>query len=169
MRFCPSCGKNLADGSKFCEFCGAPQAKPAVVHTGGSGTAGYPAAAAPARSLVAQTTEVEQQTRQMAMFLHLSVLAGFIVPFAGLIVPILIWQMKKDELPLIDVHGKNVVNWIISALIYTVICFILWFVLIGIPLSIALGLIGIIFPIIGAIKGNNGEVWKYPLTISFLK
>jgi len=169
MPFCISCGKNIADGSKFCEFCGASQTEPEPVQTGSSVAAGVAAAAAPARALIAQPPEVEKQTRQMAMLLHLSVLAGFIVPFAGLIVPILIWQMKKDELPLIDVHGKNVVNWIISALIYTVICFALWFVLIGIPLSIALGLVGIIFPIIGAIKGNNGEVWKYPLAISFFK
>ena len=126
MPFCSSCGKNIADGSKFCEFCGAQQPNPALLHAGGPRPAGHPAAAAPARSFVARTPEVEKEARQMAMFLHLSVLAGFIVPFAGLIVPILIWQMKKDELPLIDVHGKNVVNWIISALIYTVICFILW-------------------------------------------
>src|SRR5207248_4635078 len=49
----------------------------------------------------------EQQTRQWALFLHLSILAGFVVPFAGLIVPIVIWQLKKAELPGIDVHGKN--------------------------------------------------------------
>ena len=31
-----------------------------------------------------------------------------------------------------------------------------------------LGVVGIIFPIIAAIKANSGEVWKYPLAISFL-
>ena len=29
--------------------------------------------------------------------------------------------------------------------------------------------ISIVFPIIGGIKANNGELWKYPLSIQFLK
>jgi uncharacterized Tic20 family protein len=77
--------------------------------------------------------------------------------------------VKKDELPGIDVHGKNVANWILSKIIYAVISLILVLAIIGIPLLIALGVISIIFPIIGAIKANNGEVWKYPLSIPFFK
>jgi uncharacterized Tic20 family protein len=111
----------------------------------------------------------EQRTRQWGLLLHLSVLAGFVVPIAGLVVPIVIWQLKKDSLPGIDTHGKNAVNWIISAIIYAVVGVILVFVIIGIPLLIALGVVGVIFPIVAAIKANNGEVWKYPLAITFLK
>ena len=77
----------------------------------------------------------EQQTRQWAMILHLSQFAGFVVPMAGLIVPILIWQIKKTELPGIDVHGKIVVNWIISAILYMIGSVILVFLLVGIPLQ----------------------------------
>jgi uncharacterized Tic20 family protein len=110
-----------------------------------------------------------QQTRQWAFFLHISQLAGFVVPLAGLIAPIVIWQLKKDELPGLDAHGKNVVNWIISEIIYLMVSVLLVFVVIGIPLLIALGVCGIVFPILGAIKANNGEVWKYPLAITFLK
>ncbi|MEW6736914.1 MAG: DUF4870 domain-containing protein [Acidobacteriota bacterium] len=110
-----------------------------------------------------------QQFNQWAMILHISQLAGFILPVIGLAAPIVIWQLKKDEMPGLDLHGKIVANWIISALIYTSISAILVIVLIGIPLLIALGVIGTIFPIIGAIKANNGEVWKYPLSIKFLK
>ncbi len=103
------------------------------------------------------------------MLLHLSQLANFLVPLGGLIVPIVIWQVKKTELPGIDVHGKIVVNWIISALLYGIGCFILFFLLIGIPMLVALGIIAIIFPIVGGIKANNGEAWKYPLSITFFK
>jgi uncharacterized protein len=111
--------------------------------------------------------DVEQQTRQWAMFLHLSQFAGYAVPLGGLIVPILIWQIKKAELPGIDIHGKIVVNWMISFVIYFIISLLLAFVLIGIPLLLALGVVGIVFPIIGGIKASNGEAWKYPLSIGF--
>ena len=106
---------------------------------------------------------------QWAMVLHLSQLANFVVPLAGIIAPIVIWQINKDEFPSLDVHGKIVVNWIISFIIYFAVCFLLLFVVIGIPLLAILGLLGIIFPIIGGIKANNGEIWKYPLSITFLK
>jgi uncharacterized protein len=107
--------------------------------------------------------------KQMGMFLHLSQLANLVLPPAGIIVPIVIWQIKKDEMPALDAHGKMVVNWLISSLIYGIISGILVLVVVGIFFLLALGILGIVFPIIGAIKANNGEYWEYPLTIKFLK
>lgn len=113
--------------------------------------------------------DLEVRTRQWAMILNFSLLAGFIVPILGLVVPVLIWQLKKTELPGLDVHGKIAMNWLISLILYAVISALLILVLVGIPMLIALCLISIIFPIIGGIKANNGEAWRYPLSIEFLK
>jgi len=112
---------------------------------------------------------LEKETRQWALLLHLSMLAGYAVPLAGLVAPIVIWQVKKNELPDIDAHGKNAVNWMISHILYIIISVVLCFVLIGIPLLIAVAILGVVFPIMVAVKGNNGEVWRYPLSITFLK
>jgi uncharacterized Tic20 family protein len=108
-----------------------------------------------------------EQARLWAMLMHFSLLLSY--AFIGLVLAIVIWQVKKKELPGIDAHGKNVANWIISEVIYGVISFILCMALIGVPMLMALGVIGIVFPIIGGIKANNGQVWKYPLTITFIK
>lgn len=108
------------------------------------------------------------EQKQTGMFLHLSQLLNFIPPL-GIVAPILIWQLKKDEIPGLDAHGKMVTNWIISSLIYSVVCFVLAFVLIGFVGFAALFIMGVAFPIIGAIKANNGEFFEYPLTIKFLK
>jgi len=116
---------------------------------------------------VADPAFIEHQTRQWAMLLHLSIFAGYVIPFGGLIVPILIWQLKKAELPKIDAHGKNAVNWIISHIIYIIVCIPLILLIIGIPLLVAVAVLSIVFPIVAAIKASNGEVWKYPLTIRF--
>jgi len=40
-------------------------------------------------------------------------------------------------------------------------------ILVGFILIWVLGLLALIFPIIGAIKANDGEVWPYPLSIRF--
>jgi uncharacterized Tic20 family protein len=107
--------------------------------------------------------------KQWAMLLHFSILAGFILPILGLVIPVIIWQMKKTDLPEIDAHGKVVVNWIISLVIYWIVCLLLAFMFIGVPLLFVLAALCVIFPIVGGIKANNGEVWKYPLSIQFLK
>jgi uncharacterized Tic20 family protein len=107
--------------------------------------------------------------RQTGMFLHLSQLAGLIVPFAGIIVPVVIWQTQKDKMPALDAHGKMVTNWMISALIYSAVSVILMFVLVGFLTMLTVIIMAIVFPIIGAVKANNGELWEYPLTIKFLK
>ena len=111
----------------------------------------------------------DEQTRQWATVLHLSQFAGYVAPLAGMVVPIILWQVKKADLPGLDPHGKVVANWIISGLIYAVLCVVLIIVIIGIPLLMVLGVLGIVFPIIGAIKAGNGEVWRYPLSINFFK
>jgi uncharacterized Tic20 family protein len=108
-----------------------------------------------------------EQERLWAMLMHFSLLLSY--AFIGLVLAIVIWQVKKKELPGIDAHGKNVANWILSELIYGIISLILCMALIGVPMLMALGVIGIVFPIIGGIKANNGQVWKYPLSIQFLK
>ncbi len=79
------------------------------------------------------------------------------------------WATIKKESSVIDAHGKNVINWIISFMIYAFISAMLCFVLIGIPMLFALGICSIVFTIMGAVKANNGVVWKYPMSIRFFK
>lgn len=108
-------------------------------------------------------------TNMWGMFIHLSQFCGYLIPLAGLIVPILLWQIKKNDDDIIDQHGRIVVNWIITEFILGLIFALLCFVLIGFPLLFALAAVAVIFPIIGGIKANNGEVWRYPCSINFLK
>ncbi len=109
------------------------------------------------------------EQKQMGLFLHLSQFANLILFPIGIVLPIVLWQTQKDKMPALDAHGKMVVNWMISSTIYIIASIILMFVLIGFLTILAVGIMGIVFPIIGAVKANNGEFWEYPLTIKFLK
>lgn len=62
-----------------------------------------------------------------------------------------------------------VLNFLISMLIYGLVAFVLTFVLIGILVALGLLVMGVAYPIIGAIKANNGEFWKYPLILQLVK
>lgn len=109
------------------------------------------------------------QERQWALICHLSALSGYVIPFGNLIVPIIIWSMKKEEMPMVDRHGKEVINFQISMTIWIIVSAFLIFLLIGIPLLIILAILQVVFVIIGAIKADNGELYKYPMTIQFIK
>jgi uncharacterized protein len=102
------------------------------------------------------------------MLLHLASLANWFFPFGGLILQIVMWSTNKDSSAIVDEHGKIVLNWYISLFIYVFVSVLLCFVIIGIPMLIALFICDLVFTIMGAVKANNGVVWKYPMSIRFL-
>jgi len=102
------------------------------------------------------------------VFLHLSQYAGIILTGLGFILPLVMWLTNKDKSVLIDEHGKAVVNWMISLFIYLIISIILIFILVGIITTIALGIVALIYPVIGAIKAGNDSFFNYPVSIKFV-
>ena len=114
------------------------------------------------------STAKDRDENMWAMFCHLAALIGFVFPFGNIIGPLVIWVLKKDEYPLVNENGKESLNFQISMTIYIIAAFLLSFVLIGIPILIALGLYELIAIVIAAIKANEGITFRYPLTIRFI-
>src|SRR4029078_10403399 len=109
------------------------------------------------------------EEKQWAMFAHLSALVGFIIPLGSIIGPLVIWQMKKAEMPFVGDQGKEALNFQITALIAIVVCFVLMFVLIGMLLLPLVALAVRILTIIGGIKANKGEAFRSPFAIRLIK
>lgn len=101
--------------------------------------------------------------------MHIAQFGGYIVPLLGFILPVVMWMQFKDQNAAIDRHGKNIVNFMISWIIYAIVAGILCLVVIGLPLLALLGISQIVFVVMAAIKAANGEYWKYPLTIDIVK
>ena len=87
----------------------------------------------------------------------------------GIIVPLIIWQIKKDEHPFVDEQGKEAVNFQISILIYEVVAGLLMLICVGAFLLLAVMIFNIVFLVIAAIKANDGFHYHYPLCIRFIK
>jgi len=124
-------------------------------------------------SLLAQSRPNEplivMDSNTWGAMIHLSQFCVYFLPVAGIIVPLILWQMNKEKSAIIDRHGKIVINWILTEFIFLIIAGILCFVLVGIPLLILLSIVGIVFPIIGTIKAGQGKIWPYPGSIPFFK
>jgi uncharacterized Tic20 family protein len=116
--------------------------------------------------------EVSKDARMWAMFCHLAGLARFIVPviISGIIAPLIVWQIKKDDYPFVDEQGKEAVNFQISMSICALVSIALIPVFcIGAFLLAAVEIVDLVFLLIAAVKANNGEHYRYPLTIRFIK
>lgn len=91
------------------------------------------------------------------VFTHLSLLLG-----VGILVPLIVYLVKKDESPTITYHAKEALNFHISIVIYSFACAI---TCIGIPLAIGIGIAGIVLSIIAAIHARDPIPYRYPLTL----
>jgi len=143
----------------------------------------------------------------LATFIHLSTLSQYFIPFGNYIFPILIWSSKKDESEFIDYNGKQVLNFQLSLLLYSLVLAtiaipILIFTifstisfnsiinehdfifnhlsienitgavivaLLAILIFIGLKVAEFFLIIYAAVKTSNGEKYRYPLTIDFIK
>lgn len=106
---------------------------------------------------------------QLLVITHLCQLLTFLTGFGGLIVPLVLWSTQKDKVYGMDEHGKQIINFQLSIIIYAILCIPLIFLLgLGILGLIVLGVISLIYPILNAIKTSNGETPKYPLSLNFI-
>ena len=114
--------------------------------------------------------QVSKDEQNWAMVCHLSALSGFLVPFGNLLGPLIVWLVKRAEFPLVDVHGKEALNFQITVTIAAAVCIPLMFVLIGFLFLFVVGVGALILTIMAGVQVSNGDfAYRYPLTIRFLK
>ncbi|ETN96286.1 hypothetical protein SAMN04487906_1960 [Zhouia amylolytica] len=107
-----------------------------------------------------------RKDNQLIVLTHLSQLLDYVTGVGGFIVPLVLWLTQRDKIEQMDEHGKSIINFQISILVYALLSIPLIFLLgFGILVLIAVGIMAFIFPIINAIKASNGEKPYYPLSL----
>lgn len=110
-----------------------------------------------------------KEERTWAMFTHLAAFTGHFFPLANIIAPLIIWAIKKDEMPLVDDQGKESLNFQITLTLALLISAVLCFVLIGFIIFPVVWIAGLVLIIIGAVKANDGVRYRYPFTLRFIR
>lgn len=107
--------------------------------------------------------------KQLLIITHLSQLVTLFIGFGSLILPLIIWYSQKDKIYQLEEQGKGVINFQLSLVVFYAICIPL-ILLFGLGLLgwSVLGVVSIVYPIINAIKVNNGEVPKYAFSFKFI-
>ena len=136
------------------------------------------------RSAAHRDSEADEERRaglskdhkQWAMFCHLAGLAGFVIPFGGVVAPIILWQMKKDESPFIEEQGREAVNFNITVAVAAAVTFAVMFVtmffFIGfllMPVLFGIMVAHVAYAVIAGLKAGEGVDYRYPWSIRFVK
>lgn len=119
------------------------------------------------------------EDRQWAMFAHLSALLGGLLTSAAggwgcFVGPLIIYLVKKDRSPFVAEHAREALNFNITVALVLVALILLSIVTLGIgliiaiPLWIVVGVGWLVLTIIAAVKANNGERYRYPLTLRLI-
>lgn len=144
-------------------------------------------------------TETSSQSKMAAAACHLGAWLFWVLPVAGhLLGPIALWLILRRDDPFIDDHGKEAVNFQISCTLYAVLLLVVLAALtfpVGVSLisgvlwdpawparlltALGLGvlwllLIAIVVAwhlliIVAAWRAGNGQPWRYPLTIRWIR
>ncbi|MFW6042810.1 MAG: DUF4870 domain-containing protein [Marinilabiliaceae bacterium] len=107
--------------------------------------------------------------KNWGMYCHLAGFAGLLIPFGNVLGPLLIWIIKKEEYPFVEVEGKEALNFQITVSIAAIIAGLLSVVLIGIPLLIAIVILAIIFMIKAIMETNEGRPYRYPFNLRLVQ
>jgi uncharacterized Tic20 family protein len=105
----------------------------------------------------------------LLVVMHVSQLLNLITGFVGLIVPLIIWLTKKVDVVGMDEHGKSIINFQLSMLLWAVLSIPARLLLgLGVLTLIFVGILTFVMPIINAVRANDCKPPKYIATERFL-
>lgn len=117
-----------------------------------------------------EVVQTDKEEQNWAMYCHLAALIGFIIPLGNVLGPLVIWLMKKDTMPQVDIHGKESLNFQITVLLAVIACLVLSVILIGFLLLPIVGLAALVLTIMAAVKVSNGQLdYRYPIALRLIK
>ncbi|MEH6681737.1 MAG: DUF4870 domain-containing protein [Sediminicola sp.] len=156
------------------------------------------------------TETLSKHERTLSAFIHASVFSKYFIPLGNFIFPVVLWTINKKEYPFVDHNGKQVLNFQLSMLLYSILLG-----LFSIPLFLglfpnlleldhfnfdsfkginfhfdsddfsfgrswlpfgiagmlhaALFIVNVVYTLLGTIRTHEGQTFKYPLSIPFIK
>ena len=115
-------------------------------------------------------TPVTKPNNLTPMF-HASALIGMFFPILNIIIPGVLWFLKKDEAPEYDRQGKQVINFQLTmsfAFVPAIFLMVFYFP-VGFPLAILVYFYTMVMCLINLFKSINNKPVHYPISYSFLK
>lgn len=114
------------------------------------------------------TSKIHRDDKNLAVLAHLLPLLGFMMPGLNVVIPLVIWWLKRDKSTFVEHHARESLNFQIT---FSLLC-VLWSVLIVflvgwllLPLVPVVLIVALLFMFRAAMKAGNGEFYRYPFTV----
>ena len=110
------------------------------------------------------TGTIAPEERGLAAITHLSGLAGYLIPLGGVLVPIIIWIVKQESAVVAGIAKQALLLNLVVYVLFAVTA-VLWItiILLVVLFWVALAIVAIALPIVGAVKASDGDYYRYPV------
>ena len=160
MTTCTNCGSGIPAGAAACPTCGT--VAPAPWQQPGQASASM--------------SSSEQESRNWAMAVHLSALAGaFIGGIGSWVGPLVIWLIRREQDPFAGEHAREGLNFNITMVILVVAGVVLSIATLGlglfviVPAGLVIAVLWFIWTIQASMAASKGEMYRYPLSIRMIR
>ena len=92
-----------------------------------------------------------------------------IVPGIGILGPLVIYLIKKDESGFVAANAKESLNFQLTIIILYIISGILIAIFIGLLLIWLVGILSTVLVIVASIKASENKVYRYPINFRLIK
>lgn len=107
--------------------------------------------------------------RTWAMLCHVLALPGLLFMFGHVVVPLVVWLVKRESSPFVDDQGRESVNFQITATIAMFVAGLTIPLMIGFLLFPAVVIGWLVYTIIGTLRANEGIAYRYPFSLRLIK
>jgi uncharacterized protein len=112
----------------------------------------------------------QQEARTWGMLAHLSALSGLLTGGLGTVLgPLIVWLIKKDQMPFVDDQGKESLNFHLTMFIGYLISYALMCVGIGFITIFIVLIVDVVFTILASVEANKGVAYRYPFNVRLIK
>ena len=109
-----------------------------------------------------------KEQRNWAMFAHLSALLVYPTLIGGIVGPLVIWLMRRDDMPFAADQAKETLNFQITVYLAGLVCGILMLLVIGFFLAVILVIAHIVLTLVAAVKASEGVAYRYPFNLRLI-
>lgn len=109
-----------------------------------------------------------KEERNWATLAHVSALLAFFTVIGGIIGPLVIWLLRKEDMSFASDQAKEALNFQITVFLAGIVSAILCLILIGFVLLAILALVDLILIIIAAVKASEGVAYRYPFNLRLI-
>ncbi len=115
-----------------------------------------------------EASSASADERNFSVLAHLGTLAGYLIPFGHVGVPLVVWLTKGKDSAHIEEQAKESLNFQISVTVYAVVSGLLCIILIGFLLLPLLVIVNLVCVIKASLWASRGEAYRYPATIRLI-